>query len=340
MVKKKPNINNKNLKLLENWIDKQVTDDFKFFTWKYDKYNKKKENYICIKKDNININQFIKYILQCYIKSNRAIKCKNILIGTELTHFKLTYRMHTKILKEKEKEKELEIKRFEELKKKYAKRIFNFVSLTKKRILILKKKYLYSKAFFLKYSNLNILKLLKNKKYVKKELLKNSFKKWHIILNDFLLKKLILAFMLNGNKYKSYKRIYKILKKIKIIFGINPLYLIYSFFNKIKSIIEVNIIRYNKKIIYKPKFISYKKQIANVFRKMKEILFDSEYNKLYNIKMPYEEKFIYILIFFSLKKNYLFLTDPEKLTTKLFFNKKHLLNKKIQKKKKLKILKN
>jgi hypothetical protein len=118
--------------------------------------------------------------------------------------------------------------------------------------------------------------------------------------------------MVAGNKYKSYKRIYNILKKIKVMFGMNPLCLIHSFFNKIKSIIEVNIIRYKKKIIYKPKFISYKKQIANVFIKMKDILLDNEYDKLSNIKMTYEEKFIYILIFFSLKKNYLYLTDSEK----------------------------
>src|SRR6476659_7412209 len=110
------------------------------------------------------------------------------------------------------------------------------------------------------------------------------------------------------------------------MYGINLLNLIHSFFNKIKSIIEVDILRYKNKTIYKPKFISYKKQIANVFNKMKELLLDSEYNKLYNVNMSYKKKFIYIIIYITLKKNNLLLNDTERLKTKLFFNKKYLLN--------------
>jgi hypothetical protein len=323
----------KETKLLDTWIESQISNNFVNIITKYKTSSINKTQFPYNSKK-INIEKLIKYIIHLYIyKSTGKLKIQQYLIGNEITHFKLTQRSHTSILEKKENKKEI-VNEYEYSKKKYNMHMLDLINITRKRILILKKKYNASKISFLNHSKLNVLKVVKNKKYLKKELFKKSFKKWHIFLNDFLLKNLILKFMLSGNKYKSYKRIYKILNKIKVMFGINPLNLIHSFFTKIKSIIEVNIVRYKKKIIYKPKFINYKKQIANVFNKMKELLLDTEFNKLYNIKMTYEEKFIYILIFFSLKKNSTLLTESEQLTTKLFFNKKYLLSidKKVKKK--------
>ena len=197
-----------------------------------------------------------------------------------------------------------------------------------KKLLVWKKKIQTTKL--IKLHKFNLDSILKSKKKIIKFTNTLSFKKRHLFLNDFLLNKMILFFMKNGKKSKSFLKIFNIFKKIRILFGLNPLFFIYSFFKNLKSILELNIIKFKKRSFYKPKFLTLKRQLFNIYKKFKILVFQNIINEeplegyLYRT-YSIEDKFIYILIFFSFIKNINIWNKYEKIKNKYFYDKKYLL---------------